>query len=447
MTAPVIPQKYLIATLFIAAMLLLVAVGVGFRPLKEGGVSSGGDAPIAMLMDSFEAVAEWPLEDGWSPRLVGARDPDQREPWPFEGAFGAPWEPASPYLGDQGLALNGPRGTSLVALWRGLEWRRYRFDAPLASARLGPGKANRLLVTLALGPARFETRLLEVPEGRVLWSVQSGPWSRFSWDGRAALVGLADPAHPDRLLLSALPLDPDLPEATLAGWGEEALPAPPRAWPVLPEALWEDGRDLPGAKLLVPWAPDSLLWFPRRDWLWTAANHQWTAWRLEGGAWVRAAAGEGVIFAHPPRAMGRVGGAPGELQALDPPETAPRFLAPVDAAAWRHVPPMAGPWPAYDPAWAWRNDTEALTAWDVRWGGEGEPLAPERQREALFRAFRPEWKTSVRLRASVEGWLPRGPEVALREADACAWVWVGNRVLLVRLTDSERSRRVRALLK
>jgi hypothetical protein len=37
--------------------------------------------------------------------------------------------------------------------------------------------------------------------------------------------------------------------------------------------------------------------------------------------------------------------------------------------------------------------------------------------------------------------------VALREADACAWVWVGNRVLLVRLTDSERSRRLRALLK
>ena len=159
-----IPQRYLIATLFIAAMLLLVAIGVGLRTPKDGGVGGAGPVPMGLVMESFEAVAEWPLEDGWSPRFIGAQDPDQREPWPFEGAFGAPWEPASPYLADQGLALNGPKGTSEVVLWRGLEWRRYRFNAPMASARLVPGKANRLLVTLQLGPGRFETRISDLAD-------------------------------------------------------------------------------------------------------------------------------------------------------------------------------------------------------------------------------------------------------------------------------------------
>lgn len=442
-----IPQKYLIATLFIAAMLLLVAIGLGLRPSREGGVGVSGPVSVAMVMDSFEAVAEWPLEDGWSPRFSGARDPDQGEPWPQEGAFGAPWEPASPYLGDQGLALNGPQGTSLVALWRGLEWRRYRFDAPLASARLAPDRGNRLLITLALGPDRFETRLLEIPEGRVLWSVQSGPWSRFSWDGKAVLVGLADPQRADRLLLSVLPSEGDLPDPSLARWNEPGLPPPARGWPTAPEALWEDGRDLRGAKALVPWSPEGLLWLPRHDRLWTSAHHQWTAWRLVDGAWVRAATGEGLLFAHPPRGMGRVGASAAELRALEAPERAPRFLAPLDEAAWRRVPPEDPAWPAYDPAWAWTTDAHAVTAWDLRWGPEEEPLAPERQREALTRAFRPEWKTSSRLRASVAGWLPAGPEVALREAHGCAWVWVGNRVILVRLVDTERLRRLRALLR
>lgn len=442
-----IPQKYLIATLFIAAMLLLVAIGFGLRPPASGGVGVPGPVPVDMVMDSFETLAEWPLEEGWSPRFAGAQDPDQREPWPAEGAFGAPWEPASPYLGDQALALNGPRGASLVALWRGLEWRRYRFDAPLSSARLAPGRANRLLVTLMLEPARFETRLLEVPEGRVLWSVQSGPWSRFSWDGRAVLVGLSDPARPERLLLSALPVDGEPAEGTLARWGEEGLPPAPRGWPATSEGLWDDGRDLRGAKLLLPWALDGLLWMPRHDRLWTCAGHAWIAWRLDGGAWVREASGEGQLFAHPPEAFARVGASPAELRSLDPPEAAPRFLAPVDHATWRRVPPEAPSWPAYDPAWVWRAEQEATTAWDLRWGPGEDALPPERQRESLMRAYRPEWKTSARLRVSVAGWLPRGPEVALRESLGCAWVWVGNRVLLVRLGDTERGRRLKALLR
>jgi hypothetical protein len=178
-----IPTKYLIATLFIAAMLLLVAIVQGLRPASGGGIVA--DAPAAVLsLQSFPVEASSRLEDRWSPRFEGAQDPDQPEPWPFEGGFGAPWEPASPYLLDQGFAVNGPQGRSEVRLWRGLEWRVVRFDSPLVSARMHPRRPDRLLVTLASGPSRFETELLAIPEGRVLWSVLAGPWSRFSWDGR-----------------------------------------------------------------------------------------------------------------------------------------------------------------------------------------------------------------------------------------------------------------------
>jgi len=47
----------------------------------------------------------------------------------------------------------------------------------------------------------------------------------------------------------------------------------------------------------------------------------------------------------------------------------------------------------------------------------------------------------------VLGWLPHGPEVALREAQASAWVWVGNRTLLVRLQPVGRLRRIKTMLK
>ena len=246
------PQKrYLIATLFIAGMLLLVAVVQAFKPPREGGVAPDA-AVLSLNLDSFEAIADLRLEDGWTPRFMAAQDPDQLESWPSEGGFGTAWEPASPFMADQALALNGPGGRSEVALWHGLEWRHYRFDAPLASARLDPAKHNRLLVTLNLGRGHFQTKLIEVPEGRVLWAVDSGPWSRFSWDGKAVLVGVFDPAQATRLLLAALPVEGEWPDSSLAPWNEEGMPGPPRGFPVRLEQLWDDGKDLPGPKLLVP---------------------------------------------------------------------------------------------------------------------------------------------------------------------------------------------------
>jgi hypothetical protein len=434
----VIPQRYIIASLFIAAMLLLFAVVQAPRPVSAGGVAAT-ESPAIMNLGGYESLAEFRLVDGWAPRFQGTVDPDQSDAWPFEGGFGTPWEPASPYLGDQGLALNGPGGRSEVVLWRGLEWRHYRFDAPLCSARLDPAKGNRLLVTLQMGPARFETRLLEVPEGRVLWSAQSGPWSRFSWDGRAVLIGLLD-AGAGRgdasLLLSALPADSEPGEPTLAAWDEPGLPAAPRGVATKPEALSEDGQDLPGLRVEIPWRAGDRLWLPRGDRLWHGGAQGWALWGLEGPRWRRLAVGPGVLNAHPPQRMALVEAQPGEGMV--------RKRSSLTRADWVELAPDALPWPAWDAAWAWRENG-AFDAWDQRWNESALP--PERQRQALFESYRGEWRAAMGLRASVKGWLPRGPEVALREPFGVAWIWVGDRVLLVRLVDVERVRILKKLLR
>ena len=432
-----IPKRYLFASMFIAAMLVLLALVQGPRSTREGGMVAD-DASVELSLEGFETLAEYHLQDGWAPRFQGALDPDQEQPWPTGGGFGTPWEPASAYLGDQGLALNGPLGHSEVVIWRTLEWRRYRFDGPIASARLDPAKGNRLLVTLMLSPRRFETRLLEIPEGRSLWSVDSGPWSRFSWDGRAVLLGLRPPGPENGLLLTTLPVDGDVPPPTLAPWDEKGLPPPPRNWAVRQDHLWDDGKDLPGARLLVPWQAGAKFWFPRRDRLWVAAGTSWTLWGLSGNVWRRMAAGPGVLTAQPPLRMALTGG--------ERKEPAARKTGPLDQARWEPLPPGTPPWPPYDPAWAWWSGDLAATAWDQRWG-KPAGLSRERQREALVRANRPEWITATKLRASVRGWLPDGPEVALREASGVAWVWVGDRAILERLQPAGRLASVRKSLK
>lgn len=432
-----IPKRYLIATLFIAAMLVLLAVVQAPRTSKQGGVVAEGPA-TALVLESFETVADFRLLDGWAPRFEGAQDPDQSEPWPFPGGFGMPWEPASPYLSDQGLALNGPGGRSEVVLWRGLEWRHYRFDAPLVSARLDPLRGNRLLVTLCFGSSRFETRLLEVPEGRVLWVADSGPWSRFSWDGRAVLLGLKAPEPLEALLLTSLPVDTGLPSQSLAKWDERELPAPPKDWITQPDKLWDDGKDLPGARVLVPWSEGARLWFPRSDRLWISCEGLWSLWGLHSGEWVRMGAGDGVLAAHPPQGMGLI---------TAHEDVAIRAFGDLDSVSWKEVTASEAAWPAYDPAWFWPNPAQALTAWDMKWGAFPEPLPPERQREVLARAFNPEFRVASELRASVRGWLPDGPEVALREGQNVAWVWVGDRVRLVRLQPTDRLRQLRSRLR
>ena len=96
-----IPQRYIIATLFIAAMLLLFAVVQAPRPVSAGGVGAA-ETPAVMNLGGFELVTELRLADGWAPRFQGTVDPDQAEAWPYEGGFGTPWEPASPYWRGRG---------------------------------------------------------------------------------------------------------------------------------------------------------------------------------------------------------------------------------------------------------------------------------------------------------------------------------------------------------
>ena len=427
-----IPKRYLIATLFIAAMLLILAVVRGPEAARTGGrPSEGTESPLGL--SSFEKIAELRIQEGWAPRFQKALDPDQWEAWPYGGGFGTPWEPASAYIDDQALALNGPKGQSEVAIWKGLEWRRYRFDAPIASARLDPVKGTRLLVTLALASDRFRTELLEVPEGRVVWSVESGPWSRFSWDGEAVLIGRFHTSG--NLLLSALPTE-ELPlEPTLAPWDEKGLPPPPRSLVTREEQLWDEGRDMGGFRLMVPWTPKARLWFPRKDRLWISAGGEWTLWKLVDRTWQRAEAGEGELHALPPIAMGRI----------TPQKTGPglRATAPLEGGPWQALPETSPSWPDMDPAWSWVSLKGGHTAWDLRWGGDMAKLPPERQRAALDRAYRSDWRNASRLRASVKGWLKEGPEVALREMHGAAWVWTGDRVLLVRLPPLERMRWMR----
>lgn len=428
-----IPRRYLIATLFIAGMLLLLAIVQAPRSTRDGGVAGSREGGPAILVADFEKVAELALLDGWSPRFIGNQDPDQAQPWPFTGGFGQPWEPASPYLEDQGVALNGPGSQSEVALWRGVEWRRIRFPVPLVSARLEPRQGRQLLVTLASGRGRFETRLIDMASLRVIWAVDSGPWSRFSWDGQAVLTGLAGPEGTLQVLTS-LPVGQEPPLGTLAPWDELGLTPAPRGVPAKEAQLWADGVDLPGARMVIPRGTDLRFWFPRADVLWTAQGGRWTLWRLLEGVWRREAEGEGLLRALPPLGMG-----------LELPRGG-RQQGPVDQVAWREVAPEVAPWPDYDPAWTWVGEG-ALTAWEQRWGQGLEGLAPERQRETLTRTHHPDWKTAVKLRASVKGWLPQGPDIALRERAGVAWVWLGPRILLERLQPTERVRRMRKVLR
>lgn len=433
-----IPKRYLIATLFIAAMLVLLAVVQAPRSKSQGGVGAS-EVPIALSMETYETLAEYRLPEAWAPRFQGTQDPDQREPWPYAGGFEAPWEPASPFLGDQGFAMNGPTGQGEILLWRGLEWRRLRFEAPICSARLDPDRGTRLLVTLSLGGDRFETRLLEIPEGRVLWALDSGPWSRFSWDGRAVLFGLRAPSPEGAWLLTTLPIDGERPPQTLAPWNETGLPAPPKGWITRPEQLWDDGKDFPGPRLVVSFRPGSRLWFPQGDRLWVSGGGTWSFWGLEDGTWRRLGAGSGDLAAQPPLFMGRI--------VMDKQGLPLRSQSSTRELTWKDLPLGAEPWPSYDAAWAWMAEDGALTAWDQRWGKGVEGFPRERQREALRKAFRADWQTASSLRASVRGWLPEGPDIGLREASEVAWVWVGDRVLLVRLQGSERLRKIRNMLK
>ena len=132
---------------------------------------------------------------------------------------------------------------------------------------------------------------------------------------------------------------------------------------------------------------------------------------------------------------------------LDKANQSRRFVSSLAALEWKELHAGAEAWPAFDAAWAWQSEDAAVTAWDLRWGKGLESFPRERQREGLVKSFRSDWRAASSLRASVRGWLPEGPDIAMREASEVAWVWVGDRILLVRLQGSDRLRKIRNLLK
>lgn len=433
-----IPKRYLIATLFIAAMLVLLAIVQAPKSREHGGVAST-ETSAPLTLDSFRTLADCSIQNGWAPRFVETLDPDQPAPWPYAGGFENPWEPASPYLRDQGFAMNGPDGKGEIRLWRGLEWKRLCFDTSIVSARLDPAKGKKLLITLKRGTGYYTTRLLELPEARVMWSINSGPWSRFSWDGQSVLLGLASPTIKDAWLLSTLPAHGDLPEATLATWEEKALPRAPKQWITKPEQLWDDGKDLPGHRLLVSLKPGGHFWFPQKDRLWICEGSQWTLWALDQGSWLRLDSGQGRLAAHPPVSMARILTVKGSKDE--------RSVSPLDRVEWTPLPADAPPWPEYDAAWTWKNEECAITPWDLRFGKAAQDFPKERQRQAIQSSFRPDWLAASSLRRSLKHWLPDGPDVGMRENLGIAWVWVGDRILMVRLSSDDRLRKIRSLIK
>jgi hypothetical protein len=214
------------------------------------------------------------------------------------------------------------------------------------------------------------------------------------------------------------------------------MAGPPRGLATRLDLLSEDGRDLPGARVELPWHAGDRFWLTLGNRLWHGGAQGWTAWVLEGGRWRRQVTGTGVLNAHPPSRMGLVEPAPEEGMI--------RLTSPVAKVDWTEVAAAELPWPAWDAAWVWR-DNGAFDAWDQRWNDSALP--PERQRQTLLDSYRSDWRSALGLRASVKGWLPRGPEVALREPTGTAWIWVGDRVLLVRLVEVERVRILRKLLR
>lgn len=432
-----IPKRYLFASMFIAAMLVLLAIVQAPRPTSKGGAMIINPS-LPLCMDDFETIAEYRLQEGWAPRFVGNKDPDHDKAWPYCGGFGTAWEPASAYLADKGLALNGPGGNSEIVICKGIEWLHYRFNYPIASARLDPINSKRLLVTLMVGKNCFETRLIELPSGRVLWTTDSGPWSRFSWDGQAVVLGLFQSASKTSLMLSTIPVSSEIPELTMTLWDKKPVTSPSSVTCFQQDQYCDKGDRPLGVHLVIPWQQKAKFWFPRKDRLWVSVGNGWTMWGLSGDKWCRLAVGTGELYGQPPLNMGllMVDQKSGVLN---------RKIGPLNQINWELVSSEVEQWPLYDPAWIWCSRESAATAWGLQWGKDR--LSNEYQREALLRANRSEWITSSRLRVSVRGWLPEGPEVALREPFGVAWIWVGHKVIMKKLPSTSRSILFKKILK
>lgn len=423
-----IPKRYRLA-LFVGLLFLLLALwGQSFKPFETKD-ESGGPAS-ALTSPKITIEAELRLDPEWVPRLYEPTDP--LETSGGSAGFGMPWESAEAFLGDQGFVLNHPSGISHFMLWRDKAWRVYRFQAPIISARLNPQNNNQGLFTFRYGPKRFETRLMDFPNGNIIWAVASGPWSRFSWDGRSVLLGREEKKN--RLLLASLPTHDDLPAATLAPYDEKEFRPQPLDVAIRPGDLSDEGQGLPGYKIVSVWSPQHRLWFPQQNQLWIADRSYWVLWRLRRGQWRRAQGGEGTLIPILPQAFGLIRGTDRSLTQLRDTDRPIEFSP---------VPEGRGLWPT---SMGWFSSSAGGMRPDgMLWGAPMDFKVGEWNSE-LEKIFRNAWQEDIQLRPSLKTLLPQGPQVRIFYQHQQAWVWVGSRIFLVRLGSSSSDKKLQRFL-
>jgi hypothetical protein len=419
------------ASLFIGGLLLLLSFSQGLFLESDEAVFGRVSTSTLLQIEHFSVEASLHVEPGWKPVLENRSEP---EVTPLGSrSLGFPWEPASPFASPQGLALNGPGGRSKVYLWRNLEWRAYPYEVPIVSFRFNPHNSKQALVTFQFGPKRYETQLIDYPENRIRWSIPSGPWSRFSWDGRSVLIGFFEKSN--RLLVTTFSVDEEPSEQSLATYEEPDFQKVPEDVTTRSEALSDDGRDLPGDRVVLIWSKSHQVWFPRRDQLWVSDGFFWTLWHLSSQGWKRTQGGEGRLIPHFPDDF-RIEDLQKKITLgfVEVRDEAPLSIRELDRS-W-------DPLPKYSDRWFWKS-MGAISYEGERWGS-AQDIPATRWAEELREVYAGETRRVLQLRPELQSDLTQGPRLQLLEAHGKAWVWVGDQIYLINLLDTSTTRAVRA---
>ncbi|MEZ0120212.1 MAG: hypothetical protein SGVNAXEH_000337 [Holophagaceae bacterium] len=419
------------ASLFIGGLLLLLSLAQGLFRKSDDLVFGRDTTPALLDIDNFSVEASLHLEPGWKPLFHKPQEPES-EPLGSWG-FGFPWESAAPFSSPHGFPLNGPGGRSKIYLWRNLEWRAYSYEAPIVSFRLNPSNNKQALVTFQFGLKRYETQLIDYPENRIRWSIPSGPWSRFSWDGRSVLIGFFEKSN--RLLVSTWSIDEEPSEKSLAAYREPDFQRVPADLATRPDSLSDDGRDLPGNRIVLIWSKSHQMWFPRSDQLWVSDGSFWTLWHLNEQGWKRTQGGAGQLIPQFPDHFRLVTPLKNDtLGMVNVDEKAPLSIQKWD--------PSRDPLPQDSDRWFWKS-TGAISYEGERWGS-ARAIPRTRWAEELREKYKAETQRVLQRRPELRSDLLQGPRLQLLEAHGKAWVWVGDEIYLLNLLDTSTTRAVRS---
>jgi len=419
------------ASLFIGGLLLLLSFAQGLFRENDEGIFKLTSESVMTQIDNFSVETSLYVEPGWKPILSNHYEPEMNPLGSRD--FGLPWEPASVFSSPYGFPLNGPGGRSKVYLWKNLEWRTYSYEVPIVSFRFNPRNNKQALVTFQFGSKRYETQLIDYPENRIRWSIPSGPWSRFSWDGRSVLIGFFEKSN--RLLVSTVSVDEDPRVRSLAAYEEPDFQKVPDDLVTRPERLSDDGRDLPGDRVTLIWSKFHQMWLPRSDQLWVCDGSFWTLWHLSSKGWKRTQGGAGLLTPQFPDYFRLVTPLKNDtLGMVNVDDKAPLSIRPVD--------PSEDPLPKYYDRWFWKS-TGAISYDGERWGS-ARAIPRTRWAEELRKKYTGETQRVLQRRPELRSDLLQGPRLQLLEAHGKAWVWVGDEIYLLNLLDTSTTRAVRS---